>query len=120
MGEWLDRELRHARRHKTNNISELMVTGNFGHTARLAYQLGSIANLGKFRDELLARGLLDDIAIYGSLLDVSDKMRREREHCGQPDESAACKVKLDSVSSVARFSEGTSRTNRVGFRTSFR
>ena len=101
MGEWLDEVAARAAAQNEQYL-ELMVTGNFGHTARLAYQLGWNDDLGKFRDELLARGLRDDIAIYGSLLDVSDKMRRERERCGQPDESAACKVELRFLYQVLR------------------
>ena len=101
MGEWLDEVAARAAAQNEQYL-ELMVTGNFGHTARLAYQLGWNDDFGKFRDELLAHGLRDDIAVYSSLLDASEKMRRERERCGQPDESDACKVELRFLYQVLR------------------
>lgn len=101
MGEWLDEVATRAAAQNEQYL-ELMVTGDFGHTARIAYQLGWNDDLAKFRDDLLARGLRDDIAVYSSLIDLSEKTRREREHCGQPDESAACKVELRFLYQVLR------------------
>ena len=101
MGEWLD-EVATRAANQNEQYLELMVTGDFSRTARVAYQLGWNDNLEKFRADLLARGLREDIAVYSSLLDTGEKIRREREHCGQPDESAACKVELRFIYQVLR------------------
>ncbi|MGH9703588.1 MAG: adenosine deaminase, partial [Candidatus Acidiferrales bacterium] len=101
MGEWLD-EVATRAANQNEQYLELMVTGDFGHTAQIAHQLGWNEDLGKFRDDLLARGVRDDIGVYGSLLDASEKSRREREHCGQPGETAACQVELRFIYQVLR------------------
>jgi len=63
---------------------ELMHTPDFSHTATIAKEIGWHDELSKLRDELLARGLRDDIAPAKAALDQAEALRRLREHCGQP------------------------------------
>jgi adenosine deaminase len=100
-GEWLDEV---ATRAATQNEQylELMDTPNFSHTASIAKELGWHDDLGAFRDELLAHSLRDDIAVARSHFDAAEALRREREHCGQPNETPACRVQIRYLYQVLR------------------
>jgi len=51
---------------------------------------------------LIGKGLLDDIPSARAFLDEADALRRDREHCGAPDESPACKVETRYLYQVFR------------------
>jgi adenosine deaminase len=100
-GEWLDEVATRAAAQNEQYL-ELMVTGDFSHSAAIAYSLGWKEDLGQLRTELLEHGLREDVAVYRALLDQGERVRRERERCGQPDATPACKVKLRFLYQVLR------------------
>src|SRR3984885_2548557 len=64
---------------------DLMLPPPFDHTTAIAKELGWQANrsLSDFRDQLLSKGLRDDIAIVRANLDEAESARRQAEHCGE-------------------------------------
>jgi adenosine deaminase len=107
LGEWLD-ELATRAAAQNEQYLELMHTPDFQHAAALAKQIGwpdsgnSPADFGKLRDALLAHGLRDEVATASTAIDQAETLRSEREHCGQKDESAGCKVQIRFLYQVLR------------------
>src|SRR6202451_736266 len=83
---------------------ELMLTPPFDHTAAIAKELGWQANrsFSDFRDQLLAKGLRDDIAIVRANLDEAESARRQAERCGEANPAPACAVQLRYIYQVLR------------------
>ena len=100
-GEWLDDVATRAAGQNEQYL-ELMETPNFSHTASIAKELGWREDLAQLRTELLARGLRDDVAVALAHLDQAEAVRREREHCGQPNETSACRVQIRFIYQVLR------------------
>jgi adenosine deaminase len=100
-GEWLDEVATRAAA-QNEQFLELMETPNFSHTATIAKELGWQEDLAQLRAGLLAHGLRDDVAVALAHLDQAEAMRREREHCGQPNETSACLVKIRFIYQVLR------------------
>jgi len=80
LGEWIDEVATRAAAQNEQYL-ELMHTPDFSHTATIAKEIGWHDELSKLRDELLARGLRDDIAPAKAALDQAEALRRSREHC---------------------------------------
>jgi adenosine deaminase len=59
-------------------------------------------NLGALREELLARGLTQDIPAARAFWDEAEALRRQREHCGTPDAAPACQVATRYIYQVFR------------------
>jgi adenosine deaminase len=104
-GEWLDEVATRAAAQNEQYL-ELMVTPPFEHTAAIAKESGWQADrsFGEFREQLLAHGLRDDVAVAHLYLDQAESMRRENEHCGQPNPAAACGVQIRYLYQVLRAS----------------
>ena len=100
-GEWLDEVATRAAAQNEQYL-ELMETPDFSHAASIARELGWQNDFARFREALLARGLREDVAPALIQLDQAEALRREREHCGQPDENAACKVGIRFLYQVLR------------------
>jgi adenosine deaminase len=100
-GEWLDEVATRAARQNEQYL-ELMETPNFSHTAILAQQVAWRDDFAELRKELLDRGLRDDVAVARAHFDQAEGVRREREHCGKPDEAPACRVELRYLYQVLR------------------
>jgi adenosine deaminase len=100
-GEFLD-ELATRAAAQNEQYLELMDTPDFSHTASIAKELGWHEDFGAFRDQLLAHGLRDDVARARAHFDEAETLRREREHCGQPDETPACRVQIRILYQVLR------------------
>jgi adenosine deaminase len=92
-GEWLDEVAARAAAQNEQYL-ELMDTPDFGHAAKIAYEIGWKDDLGQMRDALLARGLRDEVPAARARLDEMEASRRKIERCGAPDEAAACKIKF--------------------------
>ncbi len=92
-GEWLD-EVASRAAAQNEQYLELMDTPDFGHAAKIAYQIGWKDDLGQLREALLARGLRDEVAPARARLDAMEASRSKIERCGTPDESSACKIKF--------------------------
>ena len=101
-GEWLDEVATRASAQNEQYL-ELMITPDFGHTASIAKELGWEDDAGHLRDELLAKGLRDDVAEARSFVDEAESLRRRREHCGNPEEETpACRVRIRYLYQVLR------------------
>ena len=101
LGEWID-EVATRAAGQNEQYLELMHTPEFNHTAALATEIGWQEDIGKFRKELLERGLREDIAPASAALDQAEALRRAREHCGQKDAAAACRVQVRYLCQVLR------------------
>jgi adenosine deaminase len=100
-GEWLDEVAARAGR-QNEQYMELMHTPEFDQSAKAGYEIGWQDDLAKFRDALLAKGIGQDIADARQELDAAEKLRAEREHCGEANASAGCKVELRYLCQVLR------------------
>jgi adenosine deaminase len=101
LGEWIDEVATRAAAQNEQYL-ELMHTPEFGHTAAIAKEIGWRENLNELRDELLARGLRDDVAPAKTALDQAEALRRKREYCGMEKSAAACKVEVRYLCQVLR------------------
>jgi adenosine deaminase len=59
-------------------------------------------DLGALRDELLAKGLADDVPAARAFWDEAEAVRRARGQCGEADEAPACKVMTRYIYQVFR------------------
>jgi adenosine deaminase len=100
-GEWLDEVATRAAAQNEQYL-ELMETPDFNHTAKIAYELGWNDDFAQMRDALLAHGLRDNINTAKAGFDRADTLRLEREHCGMPEETPACKVEIRYLYQVLR------------------
>jgi adenosine deaminase len=101
IGEWLDEIATRAAAQNEQYI-ELMDTPDFSHTLSIARELGWRDDLDVFRNELLAHGLRDDVAVARDRFDKAEALRREREHCDQSGGTPACRVQLRYLYQVLR------------------
>jgi len=102
MGEWLD-EVASRAASQNEQYMELMVTPPFSHAATIAHEIGWHGeNFAEFRDQLLAKGLRDEIPLTKTFLDMAEASRKQIEHCGQPNEAPACKVEIRYIYQVLR------------------
>lgn len=101
LGEWIDEVATRAAAQNEQYL-ELMHTPDFGHTAAIARDLGWRDDFNQLRNELLARGLRDDIASAKTALDQAEALRQTREHCGQPNAASACHVEVRFLCQVLR------------------
>ncbi len=100
-GEWLDEVATRAAAQNEQYL-ELMDTPDFSHMAAIATQIGWNDNLGQLRDALLARGLRDDLAGIRARFDKAEAIRRQREHCGEQNEAAACHIEIRYLYQILR------------------
>ncbi|MBZ5642288.1 MAG: adenosine deaminase [Acidobacteriia bacterium] len=100
-GEWLD-EIASRAASQNEQYLELMQTPDFSHAARIAAEIGWRDDLGQFRSELLARGLRDEIAGASAARDAAEASRRKFEHCGEPQETPACKITFRYLYQILR------------------
>jgi adenosine deaminase len=101
LGEWLDEVATRAAAQNEQYL-ELMHTPDFNHTAMIAKEIGWHDDFSRLREELLAAGLRDDVAIARASLDQAEALRLEREHCGQQEEARACQVEIRYLYQVLR------------------
>ena len=100
-GEWLD-EIATRAAAQNEQYLEIMVTPDFSHTMQIAREIGWREDLAQLRDELLARGLRDDVEVARAEEDASEATRRAMEHCGMPDQAPACNVTIRYIYQVLR------------------
>src|SRR6267154_1784365 len=101
LGEWIDEVATRAAAQNEQYL-ELMHTPDFSHTAAIARETRWRDDFSQLRDELLARGLRDDVALAKTGLDQAEALRLKREHCGQPDAASACHVQVRYLCQVLR------------------
>src|SRR5882762_4616676 len=100
-GEWLD-EVAARAASQNEQYLELMETPDFSHTAQIAKETGWHDDLSQLREELLAHGLRDDVAVASAARDEAEASRRAREHCGEAQETPACKITIRYLYQVLR------------------
>jgi len=93
MGEWLD-EVATRAASQNEQYLELIHAPDFSHAAEITKEVGWNYDLSQLRTALLSRGLRDDIAAARASLDQAEVLRRQREHCGEKGEAAACRVQI--------------------------
>jgi adenosine deaminase len=100
-GEWVDEVAARAAGQNVQYL-ELMVTPTWHRLNTITRDLTWREDLKSLKDELMAKGLLDDIPAARAFLDQADALRRDRGRCGTPDESPACKVETRYLYQVFR------------------
>src|SRR6266478_651262 len=101
LGEWIDEVATRAAAQNEQYL-ELMHTPDFGHTAAIAREIGWHDDFKQLRDELLAHGLRDDVALAKTGLDQAEALRLKSERCEQSDAISACHVQVRYLCQVLR------------------
>src|SRR6266404_2537998 len=101
LGEWIDEVATRAAAQNEQYL-ELMHTPDFSHTATIAKEIGWRDDFSQLREELLARGLRDDVTLAKNGIDQAEALRVKRERCGQPDAVSACRVQVRYLCQVLR------------------
>lgn len=101
IGEWADEVATRAAAQNEQYL-ELMTTPPFTRAQAVAGEIAWSEDFAQLREKELAAGLRDDVAVAHTYFDQIDSLRRELERCGQPGESAACKVQTRFVYQVFR------------------
>jgi adenosine deaminase len=100
-GEWLDEVATRAAR-QTVQYLELMATPTWHRLNDITKNMPWREDLAGLRDELLAKGLADDVPLARAFWDEAEALRDKRDHCGEPDATPACKVKTRYIYEVFR------------------
>jgi adenosine deaminase len=100
-GEWLD-EIAVRAAAQNEQYLELMDTPDFTHIAAVASQIAWNDDLSQMRDQLLARGLRDDVTAARTRFDRAETSRRQLEHCGEQNEAPACRVEIRYLYQILR------------------
>lgn len=101
LGEWVD-EVATRAASQNEQYLEIMNAPDFNTALKLAAQQHWDGDPAKMRDELLAGGLRDNVAVDRAEFDAMDRTRNEREHCGTPQATAACSVQVRYIYQVLR------------------
>ncbi|PYU71259.1 MAG: adenosine deaminase [Acidobacteria bacterium] len=101
LGEWIDEVTTRAAAQNEQYL-ELMHTPDFSHTAAIAREIGWRDDFSQLRDDLLAHGLRDDVALAKTGLDQAEALRLKRENCEQQDAASACRVQVRYLCQVLR------------------
>jgi adenosine deaminase len=101
MGEWVD-EVASRAAAQNEQVLELMATPTFGKITAVANSLAWSEDFGAMRTQALAAGLRDDVVASRAFFDQTESVRRQREHCGEANATAACKVQVRYIYQVYR------------------
>lgn len=101
IGEWLD-EVASRAAAQNEQYLELMANASATRLYSIVEEVEWSDDFKQMRDELLARGLRDDVAAAHTYWDQAEASRRQIEHCGATEESPACKVAERYVFQVSR------------------
>jgi adenosine deaminase len=99
--EWVDEAASRAAVQNEQYL-ELMETPDFSLAQKIAEEIGWSDDLKHFREELLARGLRDNVKTAVESYKEIEKKRREIERCGPPGASEACTVDVRYLCQVLR------------------
>ena len=108
-GEWVDEVARRAAAQNEQYL-ELMATPAFSHAAAIAHEIGWNPELAEanpkafaeFRQQLLDKGLRDEVAADREKVQASETQRKQLEHCGTSEATAACKVEVRYLYQILR------------------
>jgi len=107
--EWVD-EVASLAAEQNNQYLELMKTPPFSHATEIAHQVGWNAQLAQadpqafaqFRQQLLDKGLRDEVATDLDDARQAEAGRKQIEHCGSPQAAPACQVEVRYIYTVLR------------------
>ncbi len=108
-GEWVDDVASRAAAQNQQYL-ELMVTPPFSHAAGIAHEIGWSPQLAQadprafaqFRQQLLDKGLRDEVAADREQVRGAEARRKQLEHCGTPEAVPACQVEVRFIWQVLR------------------
>ncbi len=108
-GEWVD-EVASRAAEQNQQYLELMVTPPFSHALEIASQIGWSPGLAqadpeafaRFRQQLLDRGLRDEVAADREKARAAEAQRKQLEHCGTAQAASACQVEVRYIWTVLR------------------
>jgi adenosine deaminase len=105
-GEWVD-EVASRAADQNQQYLELMQTPPFSHAAQIAREIGwnpdaAKEDFARLREELLQRGLRDEVFADSEDVRAAEMQRRQIEHCGAPEAAPACQVEIRYIYQVLR------------------
>jgi adenosine deaminase len=108
-GEWVD-EVASRAAAENQQYLELMVTPAFSHAAGIAREIGWSPQLAEaspqafaaFRQQLLDKGLRDEVAADREKVQASETERKQLERCGTAQAAPACAVEVRYLYQVLR------------------
>lgn len=100
-GEWVNDVATRASGQNEQYL-ELMVTPKFADAEKLAEQVGFDSNYAEYRQKLLAAGLGKEVPAIREMFSTMLAEKRELEHCGTAEATAACGVKVRFLYQVLR------------------
>jgi adenosine deaminase len=101
IGEWVDEVATRAGAQNQQYV-ELMETPPFTHAAQIAHDLGWNPDFAQLRQDLLLRGLREEIFLDSEDVRAAEEQRRQLEHCGTTDATDACRVETRYIYQVLR------------------
>lgn len=101
LGEWLD-EIASRAAAQNEQYLELMHTPDYTQAAASAKAVGWHEDFAQLRTELLTHGFAEDMKNVKESLDKAEGLQRQREHCGQTDQAAACLVQIRYLCQILR------------------
>ncbi len=108
-GEWVD-EVASRAAAQNQQYLELMVTPPFSHATQIAQAVGWSPQLAEadpqafaqFRQQLLDKGLRDEVAADREEVRAAEAERKQLEHCGTVQAAPACQVEVRYIWQVLR------------------
>ena len=107
--DWVD-EVASRAAAQNQQYLELMVTPAFGHAAQVGRALGwsselaggDPAALDRLRQQLIEKGVLDEVSVDRDAIRGAEAKRRQMERCGTADEAPACHEQVRFIYQVLR------------------
>jgi adenosine deaminase len=101
IGEWVDEAATRAA-DQNQQYLELMQTPPFSHAAQIAKDIGWNPDLKQFRQDLLLRGLREEVFADSEDVRAAEQQRRDLEHCGSAEAKPACRVEIRYIYQILR------------------
>jgi adenosine deaminase len=101
IGEWVD-EIASRAASQNQQYLELMETPPFQHAASLSRQNPLNMDFAAYRNTLKSVGGLEEVFADREHVHAAEGLRRDIEHCGTPEATAACKVTVRYIYQVLR------------------
>jgi adenosine deaminase len=101
IGEWVD-EVASRAAAQNQQYLELMETPPFSHAAEIARQNPLNTDFAAYRQTLLSLMIKDEVFADREHVRAAEGLRRDIEHCGTPQATAACKVTVRYLYQVLR------------------
>ena len=100
-GAWLDEVVGRAA-DQNEQYLELMITPTWNRLDTSTEGMSWSEDFNALREELLAKGLTQDVPAARAFFDQAEAEHRKRSNCGQPDAAPACKVATRYIYEVFR------------------